>query len=127
MRSRDVLADKRSSPKAAAASKSAGRRHKPNQRKRGNVVVRAVAGTVWLFWRILGRCPAGFLCPTEGTVEPTSCPKGHACPEGSSVALPCIGGTWSNQTGLESKEGCKDSSASHDSIPIHEIWWHHQI
>ena len=47
------VADKRSSPKAAAASKSAVRRHKPNQRKRGNVVVRAVAGTVWLFWRIL--------------------------------------------------------------------------
>ena len=40
-------------------------------------------------------CPAGFVCHQTGTVQPTACPLGSYCPEGSSVSTPCPAGTFS--------------------------------
>ena len=41
-----------------------------------------------------GLCPAGFICDTEATVAPTPCPVGHFCPEGTSIARPCLPGSY---------------------------------
>ena len=60
-----------------------------------------------------GRCTAGWLCPDEATLEPIECPAGTACPAGSSVALPCKEGHWSNITRLESTQDCKRCPLGH--------------
>ena len=53
-----------------------------------------------------GFCPAGSYCPTEATTEPTACPAGSYCELGSSAALPCREGTYSNATMLSSRDAC---------------------
>ena len=39
------------------------------------------------------------------------CPKGAYCPEGAAAALPCPAGDFSNQVGLQSREGCSPCPA----------------
>eukprot|EP00964_Phaeocystis_antarctica_P046677 scaffold26994_cov83-Phaeocystis_antarctica.AAC.5 len=53
-----------------------------------------------------GFCPAGFTCGAEATVTPLVCPKGHYCPEGTSLALPCLPGSYSSSTRLISADQC---------------------
>ena len=53
-----------------------------------------------------GLCPAGYTCPTLATTEPVECPAGHYCPSGSSAALPCLAGSYSNATQLQSASDC---------------------
>eukprot|EP00964_Phaeocystis_antarctica_P012165 scaffold6710_cov66-Phaeocystis_antarctica.AAC.3 len=60
-----------------------------------------------------GLCPAGFTCGAEATVAPTACPKGHYCPKGTSVALPCLPGSYSDATSLTSAGECTDTNAGH--------------
>ena len=60
-----------------------------------------------------GFCPAGFTCGTEATVAPAACTKGHYCPEGTSVARPCLQGSYSNSTNLTSASECTETDAGH--------------
>ena len=60
-----------------------------------------------------GLCPEGFTCGAKATVAPKACPKGHYCPEGTSVALPCSPGFFSNSTSLISADHCTSTDAGH--------------
>ena len=60
-----------------------------------------------------GLCPAGFTCGTEATVAPAACPKGHYCPKGTSVALPCLPGSYSDSVSLTSAGECTETDAGH--------------
>ena len=60
-----------------------------------------------------GLCPEGFTCGAKATVAPKACPKGHYCPEGTSVALPCSPGSYSNSTSLISANHCTPTDAGH--------------
>eukprot|EP00964_Phaeocystis_antarctica_P067957 scaffold41164_cov69-Phaeocystis_antarctica.AAC.1 len=60
-----------------------------------------------------GFCPAGFTCGAEATVAPAACPKGHYCPKGTSVALPCLPGSYSDATSLTSASECTETDAGH--------------
>ena len=51
-------------------------------------------------------CTAGYYCPGHGNTELTLCPAGFYCEEGSGDPLPCLNGTYSNRTGLESSDEC---------------------
>ena len=59
-------------------------------------------------------CPAGFYCDLEDKcsgqnfTQPTPCPEGHYCPEGTnrSTQYPCPAGTYNNVTGLSAVSGC---------------------
>ena len=46
-------------------------------------------------------------------MAPAACPKGRYCPEGSSVALPCSPGSFSNSTSLSSADRCAPTDAGH--------------
>lgn len=63
-----------------------------------------------------GPCPMQYYCPIPATVKPVLCPKGHACPEGSSVAVPCPTGTWTNQAGLSSTAQCFECPAGSSCV-----------
>eukprot|EP00964_Phaeocystis_antarctica_P009335 scaffold5059_cov72-Phaeocystis_antarctica.AAC.4 len=58
-------------------------------------------------------CPAGFTCSAEATVVPAACPKGNYCPEGTSVALPCLPGSYSISTNLTSADECTETDKGH--------------
>lgn len=60
-----------------------------------------------------GFCPAGFVCGAEATVAPTPCPVGYFCPEGTSVARPCLPGTYSVSTSLTSASECTETNVGH--------------
>ena len=74
------------------------------------------AKNVMVFWQAnyqtsplcAGSCPAGYYCDAEATVAPKDCPAGSYCPAGSSSALPCPPGTWSNQLTLQRASQCFD-------------------
>ena len=71
-----------------------------------------------------GLCPPGKLCANEGTIAPTDCPAGKVCPEGTSVPLPCDGGTYSNRIGLTSKAectACPEGSSCSPGSTIHTL------
>ena len=46
-------------------------------------------------------------------MAPKACPKGHYCPEGSSAALPCSPGSYSNSTSLISADQCAPTDVGH--------------
>jgi len=50
-------------------------------------------------------CPAGNLCG-EKTIRPSPCTLGAYCPLGTTAALPCSAGRFSDSDSLESEEGC---------------------
>ena len=60
-----------------------------------------------------GLCPAGFMCGAEATVAPTPCPVGHFCPEGTSIARPCLPGSYSSSTSLTSASECTKTNVGH--------------
>ena len=62
-----------------------------------------------------GLCPAGFTCGAEATVAPAACPKGSYCPEGTSVALPCLPGSYSISTSLTNRSECTETDAGHSA------------
>ncbi|XP_058655214.1 SCO-spondin isoform X4 [Onychostoma macrolepis] len=51
-------------------------------------------------------CPAGTMCPSPGTQEPSPCPMGHFCPVGTAAAVPCPVGTLGQATRAQSKAAC---------------------
>ena len=53
-----------------------------------------------------GLCPAGFFCAEEATVQPSLCPKGRYCPQGTATPLPCEAGSYSDATHLSAKGQC---------------------
>ena len=60
-----------------------------------------------------GPCPAGSQCPTEATSVALPCDAGRYCPEGTSVPLPCPGGTFSNATDLATLDECTACPLGH--------------
>ena len=58
-----------------------------------------------------GVCPAGSYCPDEATIEPLPCSAGSYCPLGTTVPLPCHGGTYSNATSLAELSQCTQCPA----------------
>ena len=48
-----------------------------------------------------------------GTITPKVCERGHICPAGTTVGVPCAAGTWSNMTGLSSPAQCDDCLVGH--------------
>ncbi|XP_036070833.1 signal peptide, CUB and EGF-like domain-containing protein 3 [Oryzias melastigma] len=46
------------------------------------------------------------MCPSLATQEPTTCPAGSFCPAGTARAQACPPGTFSNQTGAQSRSVC---------------------
>ena len=60
-----------------------------------------------------GPCPAGFTCGSPATTEPLECPRGHYCPAGSSVPLPCKRGSFSNVTHLSTVDNCTACPRGH--------------
>ena len=57
-------------------------------------------------------CPAGSLCG-PATVQPARCNRGHYCPRGTAVAIPCEAGRFSNSSSLASEEGCDECYLGH--------------
>ncbi|KAF6736840.1 hypothetical protein FQA47_014055 [Oryzias melastigma] len=53
-------------------------------------------------------CLKGSMCPSLATQEPTTCPAGEGsfCPAGTARAQACPPGTFSNQTGAQSRSVC---------------------
>ncbi|XP_016120158.1 multiple epidermal growth factor-like domains protein 11 [Sinocyclocheilus grahami] len=51
-------------------------------------------------------CPAGTMCPSPGTQEPSPCPMGHFCPVGTAAAVPCPVGTLGQVTRAQSEAAC---------------------
>ena len=87
--------------------------------------------------RCAGQCPAGRICPREGTIDPLPvepgfyaglgsidpqrCPLGHYCTGNTTKPAPCPAGTLGNMTGLDSSacsgpcprgHYCSDASAA---------------
>nr|XP_057935999.1 SCO-spondin isoform X4 [Doryrhamphus excisus] len=66
-----------------------------------------------------GPCAAGFYCPLEfsSTAPYTlACPKGHYCPQGSAVALPCPAGEFQPQQGADRCIPCRPGFFCEDAI-----------
>ena len=57
-----------------------------------------------------GLCPAGFFCAEEATVQPSLCPKGRYCPQGTATPLPCEAGTFGDAAGLSGADQCTPTS-----------------
>ena len=51
-------------------------------------------------------CEPGKFQSVAGSTDCMDCTKGHFCPEGSSLPVPCPGGTYSDQSGLWAKDQC---------------------
>lgn len=57
-------------------------------------------------------CPTGYYCDNTQTAVDSlagrECPMGHFCPKGTRYENehPCLSGTWSNQTGLQTDQAC---------------------
>ncbi|GMF22634.1 unnamed protein product [Phytophthora lilii] len=52
-------------------------------------------------------CPAGFYCGLPGTITPEACPTGNYCPEGTSLPVKCLPGTFADTTSLVKIEQCE--------------------
>eukprot|EP00644_Phytophthora_capsici_P016237 jgi/Phyca11/117719/e_gw1.34.423.1 len=52
-------------------------------------------------------CPAGFYCSLPGTVSPTVCPTGNYCPQGTSLPVKCLPGTFADVQGLVKIDQCE--------------------
>ncbi|KAL8270980.1 hypothetical protein Esti_005101 [Eimeria stiedai] len=56
------------------------------------------------------KCPAGYYCEEgkteEGEAEDKLCPKGHMCPSGSAMPVPCLPGTYQDLAGRASCNVC---------------------
>ena len=57
-----------------------------------------------------GLCPAGTFCAEEATVQPSLCPKGRYCPQGTATPLPCKAGTFGDAAGLSGADQCTPTS-----------------
>ena len=58
-------------------------------------------------------CPAGFYC-TNAVSKPFECPSGYYCPEGTgNEYLPCLRGTFNNETGGSNITACKPCLGGH--------------
>ena len=57
-----------------------------------------------------GLCPAGKFCAEEATVQPSLCPKGHYCRQGTATPLPCEAGTFGDAAGLSGADQCTPTS-----------------
>ncbi|GLD57311.1 zonadhesin-like isoform X1 [Lates japonicus] len=87
-------------------------------------------------------CPAGYYCSTEGLANPSGpcaagfycpfdfssttpyaflCPKGHYCPEGSAMALPCPTGEYQPNQGSDSCIPCRPGFYCEEAI-VGEPW-----
>ncbi|XP_070826889.1 multiple epidermal growth factor-like domains protein 11 isoform X1 [Chaetodon trifascialis] len=87
-------------------------------------------------------CPAGYYCSTEGLASPSGpcaagfycpfdfssttpyaflCPKGHHCPEGSALALPCPTGEYQPNLGSDSCIPCRPGFYCEEAI-VGEPW-----
>ncbi|XP_072885876.1 uncharacterized protein [Hemitrygon akajei] len=55
-----------------------------------------------------GGCNAGYYCNT-GSTQPDQhiCPAGFYCPDSTAVPIPCLAGTYSNNTGNEKESDCQ--------------------
>ncbi|KAF7667132.1 hypothetical protein LDENG_00078000 [Lucifuga dentata] len=66
-----------------------------------------------------GPCAAGFYCPFDfSSTTPYAflCPKGHYCPEGSPLALPCPTGEYQPNPGSESCIPCRPGFYCEEAI-----------
>ncbi|XP_061576515.1 uncharacterized protein si:ch211-286b4.4 [Cololabis saira] len=71
-----------------------------------------------------GPCAAGFYCPFDfSSTTPFAflCPKGHFCPEGSGLALPCPTGAYQPNPGSESCIPCRPGFYCEEAI-VGEPW-----
>jgi hypothetical protein len=53
-----------------------------------------------------GACPSGQYCPVPATTRALDCPPGSFCPRGSSSPLPCMKGSYSNESNLQDGADC---------------------
>jgi len=60
-----------------------------------------------------GLCPAGYYCPSAGTVAPIICPTGKFCPEGSRLGTDCPLGTYNSVTGIKESRQCTSCNAGY--------------
>ncbi|XP_030007196.1 uncharacterized protein LOC115431086 [Sphaeramia orbicularis] len=66
-----------------------------------------------------GPCAAGFYCPFDfSSTTPYAflCPKGHYCPEGSALALPCPTGEYQPNPGSDSCIPCRPGFYCEEAI-----------
>ncbi|XP_029373686.1 uncharacterized protein LOC115053250 isoform X2 [Echeneis naucrates] len=66
-----------------------------------------------------GPCAAGFYCPFDfSATTPYAflCPKGHYCPEGSALALPCPTGMYQPNMGSDSCIPCRSGFFCEEAI-----------
>ncbi|KAI4815467.1 hypothetical protein KUCAC02_005611 [Chaenocephalus aceratus] len=71
-----------------------------------------------------GPCAAGFFCPFDfSSTTPYAflCPKGHYCPEGSALALPCPTGEYQPNLGSDSCIPCRPGFYCEEAI-VGEPW-----
>ncbi|XP_055735232.1 keratinocyte proline-rich protein-like [Salvelinus fontinalis] len=71
-----------------------------------------------------GLCAAGFYCPFDfSSTTPYAflCPKGHYCPEGSPLALPCPTGEYQPNPGSDSCIPCRPGFYCEEAI-VGEPW-----
>ncbi|KAG7238707.1 hypothetical protein INR49_031223, partial [Caranx melampygus] len=71
-----------------------------------------------------GTCAAGFYCPFDfSSTTPYAfiCPKGHYCPEGSALALPCPTGTYQPNPGSDNCIPCRPGFYCEEAI-VGEPW-----
>ena len=60
-----------------------------------------------------GICPAGYYCPSMGTVTPIICPLGKFCPQGAKIGSDCPLGTYNPTTGLKDSRSCTNCDAGY--------------
>lgn len=56
-------------------------------------------------------CAPGTYQNASGATACMECPEGAYCPEGAAAALPCPAGEFSNEVGLQNREGCSPCPA----------------
>ncbi|RUS80923.1 hypothetical protein EGW08_011304, partial [Elysia chlorotica] len=61
-----------------------------------------------------GNCYEGFFCNGSASQpDPQPCSKGHYCPEGTTVEVPCSPGTFSDREGNANVTGCDPCTAGY--------------
>ncbi|KAG9348565.1 hypothetical protein JZ751_002301, partial [Albula glossodonta] len=66
-----------------------------------------------------GSCAAGFYCPPDfSSTSPLAflCPKGHYCPEGSGLPMPCPTGQYQPSLGATGCIPCRPGFYCEESI-----------